>query len=270
MRNNYLPVLKQSTVLHKTTIASCAVKPCVQNVLIYVVFYFVVYTNHKISRFTVLNNFWVLSSSYTLFPQLARQDANKAKNETEKAREKENERIGSKILDDFHGWACFTRYYCVSIWYTPSVIHASLCLLQFYRKSIFQQSPLQCAWSNSFTSCSSSFSTPDPTALPSSHSSFSSPNPTALPSSNSSFSTSYPTTLLSSSSSFSTLYPTGLSPSSLPPIQQVHLPAVFPSIHLRFTWYNPLAILPSYEKVSKFKTAFQISSHFFPFWILVH
>ena len=39
MRNNYLPVLKQSTVLHKTTIASCAVKPCVQNVLIFVLFF---------------------------------------------------------------------------------------------------------------------------------------------------------------------------------------------------------------------------------------
>lgn len=103
------------------------------------VFYFVVYTNHKISRSTVLHNFWVLSSSYTLFSQLTHQDANKAKNETEKAREKENKWIGSKILDDFMDELVLPGT-TVSIWYTPSVIHASLCLLQFfYRKSIFQQ-----------------------------------------------------------------------------------------------------------------------------------
>ena len=94
-------------------------------------------------------------------------------------------------------------------------------------------------------SSNSSFSTTDPTALPYSNSSFSTPDPTALPSSNSSFSTPDPTTLLSSSSSFSTLHPTGLSPSSL----QVHLPAVSPSILLRFTWYNPLAIPPSIHLV---------------------
>ena len=34
MRNNRLAVLKQSAILHKTTIASCVVKPCVQIVLI--------------------------------------------------------------------------------------------------------------------------------------------------------------------------------------------------------------------------------------------
>ena len=34
MQNNHLAMLKRSTVLHKTTIASCVVKPCVQIVLI--------------------------------------------------------------------------------------------------------------------------------------------------------------------------------------------------------------------------------------------
>ena len=77
----------------------------------------------------------------------------------------------------------------VSIWYTPSVIHASLCLLQFfYRKSIFQQYTL----SNRF-----------------------------------------------------------ISQQPPPPIQQVHLPAVSPSIHLRFTWYNPLAIFYLHMKRSR-------------------
>lgn len=152
------------------------------------VFYFVVYTNHKISRSTVLHNFWVLSSSYTLFSQLTHQDANKATNETEKAREKENKRIGSKILDDFMDELVLPGA-TVSIWYTPSVIHASLCFLQFfYRKSIFQQYTL----SNRF-----------------------------------------------------------ISQQPPPPIRQVHLPAVSPSIHLRFTWYNPLAIFYLHMKRSR-------------------
>ena len=64
MCNNYLAVLKRRPILHKTTITSCYVKLCVQNVLTIMVYfhckiYFVVYANHeniftaKISRSTV-------------------------------------------------------------------------------------------------------------------------------------------------------------------------------------------------------------------------
>ena len=63
MRNNYLPVLKQSTVLHKTTIASCAVKPCVQNVLILV---FLFRGLHKPQNFQIYSTSQLLSIEFIL------------------------------------------------------------------------------------------------------------------------------------------------------------------------------------------------------------
>ena len=39
VRNNHLAVLKRRAVMHKTTIASCVVKPCVQNVLTIMIYF---------------------------------------------------------------------------------------------------------------------------------------------------------------------------------------------------------------------------------------
>ena len=63
MRNNYLPVLKQSTVLHKTTIASCAVKTVCKMCL----FSFFLFRGlHKPQKFQIYSTSQLLSIEFIL------------------------------------------------------------------------------------------------------------------------------------------------------------------------------------------------------------